>query len=216
MDRVDTQRVPGHYDHETYERLVDAARQLDPRFLALVLLAGDGGLRRGEIIGLNQTDINFTSGRFTPKRSVFVKKGKRHEDVVKGELEKVVPCTARLLEALKDVRHLQGERVLYQDDGSELTPKVVRMWVMSVERKANLPQTGRLHVLRHTFASHAAMAGVPAKTIQELARHASLAITMKYMHLSPSAKDDGIEMLARSREAGGTVVGSVKAGRIQA
>jgi integrase len=48
--------------------------------------------------------------------------------------------------------------------------------------------------------------GVPAKTIQELARHTTLAVTMRYMHLSPSALDDGIEMLAKSREAGGTVV----------
>ncbi len=52
----------------------------------------------------------------------------------------------------------------------------------------------------------AAMAGVPAKTIQELACHTTLAVTMRYMHLSPSALDDGIEMLAKSREAGGTVV----------
>jgi integrase len=50
------------------------------------------------------------------------------------------------------------------------------------------------------------MAGVPARTIQELARHATMAVTMRYMHLSPSALDAGIDMLARSRKAGGTVV----------
>ena len=38
----------------------------------------------------------------------------------------------------------------------------------------------------------AGMAGVPARTIQGLARHATLAVTMGYMHLSPSALDDGI------------------------
>jgi len=33
------------------------------------------------------------------------------------------------------------------------------------------------------------------------------------MHLSPSALDDGIEMLAKSREAGGTVVAGPSAKR---
>jgi site-specific recombinase XerD len=96
--------------------------------------------------------------------------------------------------------------VLYTDEGEELTPKHIRNWIERVERKANMPITGRLHVLRHTFASHAAMAGVPAKTIQELARHSTLLTTMRYMHLSPSAKDEGIAMLARSRATGGGVV----------
>jgi hypothetical protein len=50
-------------------------------------------------------------------------------------------------------------------------------------------------------------------TIKELARHASLAITMRYVHLSPSAKDEGIEMLSRSRQAGGTVVPSKARGQ---
>jgi site-specific recombinase XerD len=43
-------------------------------------------------------------------------------------------------------------------DGSELTPKNVRMWIMKAERKAGLPDTGRALIFRHTFCSHLAMA----------------------------------------------------------
>jgi integrase len=204
--KVDSQRTPGFLDHGDYERLVEGAEAVDQRVLALVLLAGDGGLRRGEAMGLNLADVDFKNARMTVRRSVYVKKGEHHEDDVKGLLAKPVPLTPRLLDALKACRHLRGERVLYQDDGSELTPKVVRMWVERAERKAGLPETGKLHVLRHSFCSHAAMAGVPARTIQGLARHATLAVTMGYMHLSPSALDDGIAMLAKSRAEGGTVV----------
>lgn len=205
--KVDNQKLPSFYDHDDYERLVEGARLAGPRVLALVLLAGDGGLRRGECIGLNLTDIDLKNARMTVRRSVYFKAKQNHEDSVKGLLAKPVPLTPRLLDALKAVRHLRGERVLYTDDGSELTPKIVRMWIMRAEKKAGLPQTGRLHVLRHTFASHAAMAGVPARTIQELSRHTTMAVTMRYMHLSPSALDDGIAMLAASRKAGGGVVG---------
>lgn len=211
--KVDSQKTPGFFDHADYERLVEGARAVDPRIHAMVLLAGDGGLRRGECIGLNLADVDFKNARMTVRRSVYVKKGEHHEDDVKGLLAKPVPLTGRLLDALKAVRHLRGERVLYTDDVSELTPKIVRMWVERAERKAGLPVTGKLHVLRHSFCSHAAMAGVPARTIQELARHATMAVTMRYMHLSPSALDDGIAMLARSREAGGTVIAGTRAKR---
>jgi integrase len=46
------------YEQPDYERLVAAARELDPRIELLVLLGGDAGLRRGEIIALEQSDCD--------------------------------------------------------------------------------------------------------------------------------------------------------------
>jgi integrase len=65
------------------------------------------------------------------------------------------------------------------------------------ERRAGLPVTGRIHVLRHSFCAHLAMAGAPAKAIQELAGHADLTMTMRYMHLSPGARDEAVRLLER-------------------
>jgi site-specific recombinase XerD len=39
-----------------------------------------------------------------------------------------------------------------------------------------------VHILRHTFCSHLAMRGAPARAIQELAGHQDLATTQRYMH----------------------------------
>jgi integrase len=49
--------------------------------------------------------------------------------------------------------------------------------------------------LRHTFCSHLAMRGAPAKAIQELAGHSNLATTYRYMHLSPAAREGAIRLL---------------------
>jgi site-specific recombinase XerD len=42
------------------------------------------------------------------------------------------------------------------------------------------------HTLRHTFASRLAMAGVDARTIQDLGGWKTLALVERYSHLSPS------------------------------
>ena len=39
------------------------------------------------------------------------------------------------------------------------------------------------------------MRGAPAKAIQELAGHQSLSMTLRYMHLTPSARDAAIRLL---------------------
>ena len=56
-----------------------------------------------------------------------------------------------------------------------------------------------MHILRHTFCSHLAMRGAPARAIQELAGHADLAMTQRYMHLSPAALDAAIRLLDEPR-----------------
>jgi integrase len=181
------------YDFGEYRRLVDAATAIDPRIELLVLLGGDAGLRRGEFLGLEWADLDFKRGVMLVQRSEW----SGHVTVPKGGRGRRVPMTERLAAALQAHRHLRGARVLYDDATVPTvpTPKVVRMWMERAQRRAGLPLTGGVHILRHSFCSHLAMQGAPAKAIQELAGHANLTTTMRYMHLSPGAKDAAIRLL---------------------
>ena len=60
-----------------------------------------------------------------------------------------------------------------------------------------------VHILRHTFCSHLSMRGAPPKAIQELAGHADLTMTQRYMHLSPAALDAAIKLLDEPRSERG-------------
>jgi len=53
------------------------------------------------------------------------------------------------------------------------------------------------HVLRHTFASHLVMSGVPLKAVQELMGHATIEMTLRYSHLSPEVGRGAVQLLDR-------------------
>ena len=118
----------------------------------------------------------------------------------KGGRSRQFPLTQRLTAALKAARQLQSERVLRLPDGSPITRDRVIKAVRSAQRVAGLSEQG-VHILRHTFCSHLAMRGAPARAIQELAGHADLSTTQRYMHLSPAATEDAIRLLD-DRQAG--------------
>lgn len=186
---------------EEYERLVEAARGLDERKHILVLLCGDTGLRRGEAIALRWENVDFVRGVL----KIVESETRGAVTTPKSGRSRQVPMTQRLVAALKAHRHLVGPRVLYADREDEsappkgLTAKTVTCWVQSAEKRAGLPSTGKVHVLRHTYCSHLAMAGVPVTVIQAFAGHSELTTTMRYMHLSPSSRVDAVKLLEASR-----------------
>jgi len=178
------------YDFDEYARLVAAARELGPRHLMLVLLGGDAGLRRGEMIALRRADLDMQRRVIHVRHSVW----QGIEDLPKGGRERRVPMTRALAEALK-AKHGTSTRVLWKDDGTDVDENQLQLWMKQVTERAGLPITRSLHILRHTFCSHLAMRGAPARAIQQLAGHASITTTERYMHLSPAAEESAIRLL---------------------
>ena len=95
------------YEFEEYERLVKAA-QTDPLAYLVTLLGGEAGLRCGEIMALEWTDVNLQKRQICVARSEW----KGHVTAPKGGRLRYVPLTKRLADALRDARHLRGPRVV--------------------------------------------------------------------------------------------------------
>ena len=184
------------YEREDFEALVDSAKRLGPMVYAMVLLGGEAGLRRGEMIALQQDDLDFRQGSIFIERSEW--KGKVREP--KSGRRREVPMTQRLRKALKPLLDLSMRRVLWHGDRDQVTAKIIRSWMSDAQRLARLRANGGVHILRHTFCSHLAMEGANARAIQKLAGHADLNTTMRYMHLAETGLKDAIRCLEPQKE----------------
>jgi integrase len=178
------------HDFDEFERLVEAAQERDPHAYLVVLLGGEAGLRRGEIAALEWGDIDLKKRQVCVRRSVW----KGQASSPKGGRLRYVPLTERLTAALHAASRFPGPNLFCDRDGKAVSEKVIADHVEHAAQAANLTRRG-VHVLRHTFCSHLAMRGAPARAIQELAGHSDLRTTQRYMHLSPAALDAAIRLL---------------------
>ena len=134
------------------------------------------GMRRAELIGLQEDSVDFYT------QSITV--------LGKGNKERKVPFGASLERSLKSYLELKKtvfpgiveESLLVTDKGVKLYPgfvyKVANKFltlVSTVEKKSP-------HVLRHSFATHLANNGAELNAIKELLGHSSLASTQVYTH----------------------------------
>jgi integrase len=194
--------IMSFYEDDQYERLVDASKRIDGHVHLMVLLGGDAGLRRGEIGALKQCDVDLRRKQLHVQRAAW----RGIEDSPKGGRGRIIPMTDALACALGANRHLRGPYVLCTDDGTSTSENLLQDWMEQATRRAGLNVTRSLHILRHTFCSRLAMKGAPAKAIQELAGHQNLGTTLRYMHLSPAARESAIRLLNGSARIFGEIV----------
>lgn len=191
------------YDFDEWERLVAGAAKAGPMVYAMVLLSGEAGLRRGELVALEQNDCAATEVAI--RWNEWWGDGEAHVGTTKGGKLRRVPLTARLRVAIAKVRHLRGKRLLFQVNGRRVGVSTLQSWMEVATKRAGLPVSLNVHKLRHTFCSHLAMRGATAKAIQELAGHTDIKTTMRYMHLSPAHKESAIKLLEQRGASGAGV-----------
>jgi integrase len=150
-----------------------------------VLVGIHAGLRvRSEAFSLSWANVDLGRGLVTVQ-GAFAKTGKT----------RTVPLNRTLREALATLKKTaSGEHVFTRRDGKPL--RALRTVFMKACARAKLADVTP-HVLRHTFASRLAMAGVDLRTIQELGGWRSLKMVERYAHLSPNHKAEAVERLVQ-------------------
>ncbi len=179
---------------EEADRLIEVA---PPDLRIAIMIALKAGLRIGEIIGLQWNDIDFDNATIIVRRSI----SDGNIGPTKSGRSRTVDIPRSLVEALRAHRHSKGLYVFCRPDGSPMTEGRMNALRTKVLCNAGISREGSVigwHDLRHTYASHLAMKGVPLKVIQELLGHSTIDMTMLYAHLSPETKRSAVQVLDRS------------------
>lgn len=156
----------------------------------MILVAVRTGLRQGELLALQWDDVDLVKGVLHVRRAV----ARGIVGTPKSNRSRFVTLSPQTVRGLKAHRHLRGDLVFSQEDGSMLTKGECKHPLWRACKRAGLRRIG-WHVLRHTFASHLAMRGKPMKVIQELLGHATMEMTMRYAHLAPAVHRDAVAAL---------------------
>ena len=150
-------------------------------------LAGSG-LRIGELLGLDVTDVDFL--RRTIKVDRQRDQAGRIQPVKSKSSRRVVPVGHVVIDAL--AAHLAAfpsEGPLFTDELGE--PLLYRRWRSLMEAAArHVGADVTAHDLRHFYASALIAGGASVKQVQKRLGHASAVITLKtYAHLWPGDDD---------------------------
>ena len=152
------------------------------------------GLRIGELLALEWTDVDFarreinvnkTSFEVVDKEGIFRRitgDPKTYSSV------RVVPVPRALVPALTEMRRRESGRFVVSSGDR---PTAIRSYQRSFEallRRLGIGHKG-FHALRHTFATRALEAGMDVKTLSEILGHKNANVTLqRYAHSMPEHK----------------------------
>ena len=154
------------------------------------------GMRRGEILALQWSDIDFERGLISVTKSVAYSGDKPFIKEPKTEAGKrFVPLLAPLRELFLSIEERPGDAYIVSDTGEKpLTNR--RFQTLSTHYKEATGVTATAHQLRHSFATIAFELGVPVKSVQEILGHKQISTTMDlYTDFREKALSDAAEIL---------------------
>jgi integrase len=173
------QRVRFLSPEETQSFLSNCVDHL--RSISTVVL--NTGMRKGEILGLRWDQVNFEQGLITLLDT-------KNREIRRIPMNQTVRAT--LMEVPKN-----GDYVFSDGKGRRFTS--LHTSFETAKKKSGI-EDFHFHDLRHTFASNLVMSGVDIMTVKELLGHKTLAMTLRYSHLSSSHKSRAVNVLDRTQK----------------
>ena len=177
------------------ERVEDIRRvflALPQRYGVAFALGALGGLRPGEVLGLDWRDVDLATGRLLIHQQVH----RGEIGPVKDDESRVVPILPSLAPVLSEWRLATGGTGLLfapalatRGGRPGSPPRFVRDHTLRARlRKAlkacGLPETMTVYEsTRHTFAAQWVLGGGSIQTLREILGHASVTTTERYAHL---------------------------------
>lgn len=172
---------------EQADDLLDAARQNQraPHLADFILLALHTGMRKGEMLQLEWSRVDFRQNLI-------------YLDTQKNGQRGSVPLNQVARQALLNRARFRAEQCpaaphVFCDRRGQRLANVQRAFV-SACAAAGLADF-HIHDLRHTTAAWLVQAGVPLLEVSHVLRHGSIEMTQRYAHLAPTSARNAVAKL---------------------
>ncbi|MGA9363054.1 MAG: site-specific integrase [Bacteroidota bacterium] len=187
--KVSLLRVPAqqplYLTRKEFDQLLSIVKE---RWLRdLLVVAVSTGLRRGELLNLKWSDVDFQ------RAMIRVQSGENFH--TKAGKQRVVPLNVSSLQVLFRMSQERSGEFVFTLNGGSLKGALVCHRFKRYVRRAGLQEKLHFHSLRHTFATWLVQQQVPIYDVQKLMGHSSISVTQIYAHLAGSELRRAVQMI---------------------
>jgi len=176
-------------NEDEYTKLLQSTKETNVELYEMVLFALRTGVRIGELIAVDWTDVDFINKVITIRRSAV-------NGIIgspKNNRIRKIPMTSDLANMLYQRQKKSG--FIFLDNRDQLHSRYKLDRALEKACKASDIKVVSWHPLRHSFASQLANRGVSIQFIQTLLGHSDLKMTQRYTHIELSTLSDAIKTL---------------------
>lgn len=189
-------------------QMLEALESEDLQFQTLIQLAIFTGARRGELVALKFSDVDFEQRKITIERAAVKVKGE--DTIIKPPKDYEVRTVTVNENCIELIRALQCEKVrerqrlgtqwkgddwlFTQWNGEIMNPQTPTKQFSKFLKRNGLKHR-KFHSLRHTSATLLLYAGVNIKQVQGRLGHGDIETTNKYLHLIEEADVEAVNKL---------------------
>lgn len=178
------------------------------QYQVLIQLAIFTGARRGELVALKFSDVDFAEKTIRIERAAYKIKGKPQaikppKDYETREISINDAC-CELLKLLKAEKISEAQRlgdywndgnwIFTQDNGNMMNLMTPTKWFSKFLKKNNLKHR-KFHCLRHSSATLLLYTGTNIKQVMARLGHSNISTTNQYLHLVKSADREAVNRL---------------------
>ena len=160
----------------------------------LIHLAINTGCRRGELVALKWSDLDFSTGIVTVSRSNYKLKGEKiqSKSTKSNKIRRIV-LSSYCISLLKQHQKEQAndkiscdDWIFTQSNGNPMYPTTPTLQFSRFLKKYNLPHK-KFHSLRHTSATLLLINGNDIKSVGQRLGHTQIKTTNRYVHAVAAA-----------------------------
>ncbi len=213
-ERVDSPKVqkinPSFLDQDEAVKMLEYLQTEPSNYRCAVEVLLYTGMRRGELLGLKWSDIDFENQLVNiHQTSLYLAEEGIFEDSTKNySSERILKVPASVIFAFRNMKAWQNQQselmgnkwidsefIFTALDGSPMHPDTLSGWFHNFIEKTDLPKI-HLHSLRHTNATLMISNGVAVTTVAGQLGHANASTTTKiYAHAIKSAQAHASEVM---------------------